>query len=349
MNHYTQTGLIFFKPIKITGFLLIALFLLGFAGMAQAAGTASGTNINNAATLDYQVGGVNQAQIPSNTTTFVVDNRVDLTVANIADATVIPGSTDQVIAYSITNTGNTTQGYSVSFSDGSDDFDMNNVRIYLDVNGDGNFDGGDTLYLLGTRIADVAADNLIQVLIVSDTPLTATDNQTAAYNLIVTTLNAGTTTITAADAGVDDPNTVQVVFGDGVGTDDAAQDGIHSALATYTVSSAALTVTKSFIVVSDPFNGAVNPKAIPGATIRYTILINNTGSSDATAVTVVDATPTDTTYVAASITLDTVPLTDVNGDDAGDYGATNANAVTVIIPTLASTNSATITFDVVID
>jgi uncharacterized repeat protein (TIGR01451 family) len=228
---------------------------------------------------------------------------------------------------------------------------MTNVRIYLDVNNDGLLDGGDTLYTLGTNIADIAADDSIQVLVVADTPLAPTNGDTAVYNLIATTLDAGTTTITANDSGdADDPAVVQVVWADGTGTDDAATDGKHSADAIYSVASADLAVTKTQAVESDPINGTTNPKAIPGATVRYTITVVNSGAQDATSVVLVDNTPLNTTYVPGSITLDTVSKTDINDADEADHGATNPGAVTVTIATLASGGgTATITFDVIID
>jgi uncharacterized repeat protein (TIGR01451 family) len=336
--------------LGIVSLLMAAVLVLAASNQAMALGTVSGTPIDNSATVDYQVSGLPQAQIPSNIVTFLVDNKVDLTVARVSDATVIPGTNDQVLAYSITNTGNTTQGYSVAYTGGVDDFDMNNVRIYLDTNNDGLFDGGDTLYTLGTRIADVLDDDSIQVLIVSDTPLGVNDAETAVYNLIATTLDAGTTTVTVESAGPEDPATVQVVFADGAGTDDAVQDGEHSADAVYTVSSAALTVVKSSEVIADGLgNVAPDALAVPGATVRYTVVVSNTGSIDATTVVVVDDIPVNTTYLPGTITLDGGGLTDINGDDDGDFGATNPNAVTVTIPLLAVANSATITFDVTID
>ncbi len=73
------------------------------------------------------------------------------------------------------------------------------------------------------------------------------------------------------------------------GTDDA-RDGKHSAFATFTVSAAAVTVGKTAVVYSDPFNGAGgNPKAIPGAVITYTVTVTNAaGGSQATNVSITD-------------------------------------------------------------
>jgi uncharacterized repeat protein (TIGR01451 family) len=116
------------------------------------------------------------------------------------------------------------------------------------------------------------------------------------------------------------------------------------------VASASLSVNKTSVVVEDPINGTSSPKAIPGATVRYTVTVQNSGSSDATSVVLVDATPVNTTYLADSMTLDGGGLTDDDADgDGADYGGTTAGAVTVTIATLAADSTATITFDVTID
>ena len=55
----------------------------------------------------------------------------------------------------------------------------------------------------------------------------------------------------------------------------------------------ALTVVKSSSIVSDPQNGATNPKAIPGALMNYTVTVTNTnaGTADAASTTITDAVP----------------------------------------------------------
>ena len=231
---------------------------------AQAAGTVAGTTVSNTATVSFDVGSVPQTPV-TGTATFVVDDKVNLTVTNNAGASVVPGSTNQVLAFTLQNNGNKTHGYSLAASLGGG-ITMNSVRIYRDVNGDGNLDVGDTLYTGGTNAGDLAPDATMRLLIVADTPAGATNGQVSNYNLVATTLNAGTTTITAHDNAIaDNANTEQVVFADAAGPADAVRDGRHSATGTYTVSTATLSVTKTSTVVSDPFNGAVNPKRIPGA------------------------------------------------------------------------------------
>ncbi len=56
---------------------------------------------------------------------------------------------------------------------------------------------------------------------------------------------------------------------------------------------ATLTLVKTSTVLSDGVNGTTNPKAIPGAVVRYTILVTNTGNSavDSGTVLLIDSLP----------------------------------------------------------
>ena len=62
-----------------------------------------------------------------------------------------------------------------------------------------------------------------------------------------------------------------------------------------------LTVLKASTVFSDPFNGQVNPKRIPGALVTYTIQVTNTGSGavDNNTTVFVDPIPADVSLVLA--------------------------------------------------
>jgi uncharacterized repeat protein (TIGR01451 family) len=68
---------------------------------------------------------------------------------------------------------------------------------------------------------------------------------------------------------------------------------------------ATLTVTKTSTIVSDPINGTTNPKAIPGAVIRYAITVTNTGTAavDASTVVVADPLPSGVSLSVASPTV----------------------------------------------
>jgi uncharacterized repeat protein (TIGR01451 family) len=304
--------------------ILTCLMILGMSQIALAVGTPSGTTVDNAATVNYTVGGVGQAQIVSNTASFVVDNMVDLTVTTVDGAAVIvnPGSVARVLTYTVTNTGNTVQDYSLTASPGTgtfygvtDNFDATNVQVFVDANSNGTYDAGVDIQ---SYIDELAEDATITVFIVADIPIGQVDLDGAIYDLVAQTAQGGSAGVQGADilnddngnispGGTpsdipDDPATIQIVFADGTGSVDGARDGRFSSRDAFVVGSAVLAVVKSQAVINDPFNGANNPKAIPGATIRYTIDISNSGSTNADVVVVADQIPANTTFVSASVT-----------------------------------------------
>ena len=345
-----------FKP-RVSGLLLTLLLFAGGTQTALAAGTASGVTISNIATVNYEVGGLGQTAILSSplgdtptgiNTDFVVDNKVDLTVANLdgGTITVAPGSTVRVLTFSVTNDGNTTQGYLLSVVSGATAITMGPpVEIWIDhptLGIQGTYDGADTLYGAGTNAGDldpnVVGAESMTVFIVADTPIAAVDATVDNFSLLATTTNLGTAVVTV-DTVLNTAAGVEVVFADGIGPVDPDQvnpDGTHSAAGSYTVASATLTVTKTAIVL-DVFGGSF---AIPGSTVTYTITVANTGGTAATTVIISDAIPSDTTLVSTSITLDT---------GSGPVVQPDSTPVTVSIASLAGGATATITFQVTID
>jgi large repetitive protein len=94
---------------------------------------------------------------------------------------------------------------------------------------------------------------------------------------------------------------------------------------------------------------------LAGETLRYTITVKNVGNADAVNVTLRDAVPANTTYVAGSTTLNGVPVPDSPGLSPLVNGMlinSPANTTPGSMPADASntpTNVATITFDVVVN
>lgn len=344
---------------------LAMILMVGAAPAAMAAGTPSGTTIGNTATVDFTVGAIPQAQVTSNTATFVVDNRVDLTVAPLdgGSVQVVPGATGMYMTWSVTNTGNTVQDYALSaLADAADDFDATGIALYVDANGNSTYEPATDTAVF---IDELAADASVTVFVVGDIPLTALDAQVANYDLLVQTAIGGGAgaqgaVIAADDAGIaDDPNTVQVVFADGAGSSDAARDGQFSSTDQFLVVSAALTVAKTSAVVSDPFNGAVNPKAIPGATMGYDLAVTNTGSADADNVLVADAVPANTAFMVGSVVTvpagATVAFSNDGGAtwayvpvDSGDGSDPNVTHLRVDFGTVAGGGSVSANFQVLI-
>jgi len=96
-------------------------------------------------------------------------------------------------------------------------------------------------------------------------------------------------------------DTITIVYGNH-STAPADPDGQAIAIHDFTFCNpqANLNVTKISSVLSDPVS-ASNPKAIPGAAIRYCITVTNTGSGTATSVSATDTIPAQLTYVPNSM------------------------------------------------
>jgi uncharacterized repeat protein (TIGR01451 family) len=341
------------RHVKHASLALIALSSVGALQSAFAVGTPSGTTITNQATVDFSVGGVNQTQISSPTAQFVVDSRVDLTVSEVSgNATqTTPGASNVVATFRVTNTGNSTQGYQLSivnevgttlFGQNDTTLDVDNLRTFVDSNGNGTYDAGtDTATHVNTLVTDADGESVI-VFVLADIPVSATNNQYANVRLTAVAMAPGTngTTPIAETAGADTPSVVDIVFAD------AGRDRTESAADQYHVRSAALTITKNTDVISDPFNG-VSPdaKAIPGAVVEYSVEVtNNSTTTAADAVTVTDNIPANTTFVPGSITLNAGSLPDTNFQ-AGPPARVVVSAGAVA----ANGGQATVTFRVTIN
>ena len=297
------------KTTIIAGVSALALFT-GASGAAHAAGTTAGTTIVNTVTLNYAVDGVAQTAVNASNS-FVVDRRVTLSVAEIGSTTttVAPGQIAAVTSFTVTNTSNAALDLGVyviqpaggtAAHGGTDNFDATGVTLYTDSNANGAYDAGTDVAV--TWLDEVAADTSRTVFVVGSIPAGRGTGDVAGVTLTAQARDSGTTgtqgavsveTTTANTAAID------TVFADTAGATDAARDGRFSARDDYTVAAAALTITKTSRVISDPSNGAINPKAIPGATIEYCIQVANAaGSAAASNVAISDPLPATTTYSA---------------------------------------------------
>ncbi len=355
--------------------LLGTAMCLILSGAAQAVGTPAGTPVNNTATIGYSVGGVSQPNVASNTASFVVDKRINLTVAELGGAatTVSPGSSSQVTSFTVTNTTNGVadfkltaaqdNGGTTAFGD-TDDFNASNVGVFVDSNANGIYESAlDT----ATFIDELAADASRTVFIVVDVPLNLADLSTAGVTLTATAAEPGTGGTLGGDsvqtAGADTPSAVDIVFGDTAGDTDAARDGRFSDDDEYDIATATITFLKTSRVVSDPFNGATEPKAIPGAVLEYCLAVSNSGSAGAADVAFTDAVPTNVTYVTGTLVAggtisggvcnadgSAEDDNDTGGDDTDGTSASFAsNTVSASVSTVAAGGSTTARFRVTVN
>ncbi len=326
---------------KLLGCVLVLCVLCVSPDRAYAAGTAVGTLIENAATVDFLQDG-SQQQVVSNTVSFVVAERIDVVVTlQTGQVAVAPNDVDRALLFTVTNTGNGSETLQLAMNSivAGDDFDPVPVTpdaIFFDTNASGDFDVGDTAYVPGGNDPLLGPDQSVDVLVLNNIPGTVANGETGRSELIAT-----------AATGSGAPGTVYAGQGDG-GVD--AVVGATGATATvfgeYLVDDVAISFVKTQ-AVSDP-NGGSEP--IVGATITYTISVEVLNDGTATAATFRDAIPTWSTYVPGSITLNGATISDATDGDAGEYDTTIAPTVVVRLGDLAQSDGVqTVGFQVTID
>ena len=333
-----------------------AALVVTSASPAFAAGTAAGSTITNTVTVNYQVGTVAQTATGASNT-FTVDRKVNLTVAEVGTTTtqVSPGQTAAVTTFTVTNTSNATLDFALVAAQqsggagahsNSDTFDVTNVKVYVDTNSNGSYDAGTDLEV--AYLDELVADTSRTVFVVSDVPLGRVTGDVAAVTLTATGREGGaatsqgaalTQTTGANTAGMD------TVFADGAGAGDAARNADFAAKDDYTVLAAALTISKLSTVISDPFNGTTNPKAIPGATIEYCIVVSNAaGSATASSVAISDPLPSTVTYDGGGVFINGTVTSGVCNADGTNGGAHASGTVSGTLSSVAANETKTLRF-----
>ena len=322
-------------------FTLVILLALSLQQPTFAVGTTAGIDISNTATVDYVIGG-SSSSINSNTVTFRVDETIDVNVSwqDAANIGVATPDTNQVLTYLLTNTGNGNDSYTLSVQNnpvGIDQFDPVLVNIYLDTNGNGNYNPGvDTQYIVGTNDPTLAADASQTIFVLNNIPASLNGGDLGNSQLTATSNTiSGTPGASFANAG--ENNTTAVV---------GASGGSSNDIGIYEVTNTTVSLIKS-VVISDPLGGT---QPMPGATLTYSIDVSVSGPGTATGVVITDPIPANTTYTANTLSLNAVVLTDVVDADSGDVAGTTPNTVTVNLGDLTPASPVqTITFEVIIN
>ena len=348
------------------------LLLLMASQSALAVGTLAGREINNAAQADYQIGGVAQTTVNSNTVQVYVDELIDVSVVNDDSGPigVISPQGNAIVQFTITNTGNGSETFRLIADDAvaGDDFDPVLTQIYIESNGIVGLQtgaGGDTVYSVSGNDPLLAADAAVTAYVDSSIPGLLAQNALGRIELRAVSL----TLITGS--GTDDPNNAAfpAVGTSYPGAGDLDQNGggnvnavvgtshdltnlLIRAQASYQVSAAVVSLTKSAVSVSDPFGGVT---LVPGSVIEYQITASVTGSGSAENLVVSDVIPADLAYVPGSLVVSSLPPGEEQDDDFVPAGTDNtgfnagSNTVTVNLANQAGGASAiTITFQAAI-
>lgn len=150
---------------------------------------------------------------------------------------------------------------------------------------------------------------------------------TAGTAHILDEIAAGTTTLTNYTAAMSCANaagsTTPLPSAVGGTITPAVGDIVTCTITNTRIATANLVVVKASTVISDPVNGAVNPKLIPGAVVEYAITVTNVGNQSVTASSIViaDVLPAGFTYDGAT------PVTFTNGTTPSGLNTFNAAAM----------------------
>lgn len=257
----------------LTALLLVTPFsLVGMQKEAKAVGTPSGTVIGNQATATYE-----DSQNNSYTST---SNLVTTTVTSVFGFTITPNGTEAspgqqqnatpggivYYPYTLTNNGNATDSFTISSVVGGTTTaglvaGVNSSKeVYLDVNGNGIVDVGDTLIPNGGSVNNVPADGEVKLIVKYQVP-------SGAASADVITVDLQGTSI-----------------GDNTKTD------VNNYNKTTVVNDAVISVAKSVDLANVDPNGD----------LTYTFTITNTGNQTANNVEFIDQIPANTDFVTAS-------------------------------------------------
>lgn len=184
----------------------IALVAGGVALMptAQAAAPTAGSNISNIATASYTDGNGASKTVTSNEVKTIVLQVSSFTLVADRNATINPNGT-ATLSHTLTNTGNGTDTFTLNVSQlGGDDFNLNNVHIYLDSNQDGLPDDNIDINNVSNRVT-LTANQSVGIIVVSTVPVDQADgkkakytlNATAGFDTSVTGFNTDTVTVSA--------------------------------------------------------------------------------------------------------------------------------------------------------
>lgn len=310
-------------PKPGTGLLgLCAVVLLMAARPAWAIGTPAGTGIGNSASVSYQVGPGVPAIATSNTVILRVDEVIQplLTWQDAMPVAVSTPGSDSVLSFLLTNSGNGTESFALTRTNGPLPLPPGNYTpqngsvgsIYLESGLQAGFQASgpnaDTVYLPGTNDPALAPDASLIVYVISNTPGVAPNAQ---GNVLLT---AAALTPGAAGAV---PGTALAGLGQGGGFAVVGSSGAQaSATGTMIASGLGLAITKTVQSVLDPQGTTV---VMSGSVLTYRIAATLSGAGTAGNLRITDPLPVGTTYVPGSIAVNGLARSDAADADNAEY------------------------------
>jgi hypothetical protein len=319
------------------------------ASFSVAAETPYGDLITNTATLNYSVtGGASITATPA-TAVFNVDRLVKFNLtSNIPAGTETAEVGDNTtVGFTLTNNSNAPLDYSLPV--------INDVTYYFDTNGDGALSsaeevpGNEITGVISLLQSDGSTTAYTVKYLAVYNPLEGIDGDTKEIIFTATAVEndsilgtVGSTIVPTPATTVWDKDNVQTVA-----ETDADGNFIteQSETITFTFSGANIVLEKSVSIVSDPISRGESgtaptgyiAKAIPGAFLKYTITVTNSGSK-AAALTLGDTMPSifsesDINSGSYKQSINGVPEVPLLGVTA----ATSSDIVTLSFPAVIAT------------
>jgi len=299
-----------------------------------AKGVLAGTEISNFATLEYEIDGILYTA-DSNTITDKVDQVLDVSVVwnDTAPIIVSSGESDRILTFKVTNTGNGDDTFNLTYdiANPSSDFIVTNPRIFIDTNHNGLFDISIDQEQYNITLA---ADAFFTIFLVSDMPVESYINGSISSNALEAKSTIG---------GSGAPGTIYPGKGtDGVFAVDGMSGGVDKDWGKYEMSNdLGVKLTKS--ATHD------GTEVSTGTIVRYNIVVELQASGSADNLIITDAIPAGTTYVAGSLKLDSVSLTDASDSDSGRFTGSGIEVnLGTVMQTPSDPYSKTISFEVII-
>ncbi len=352
VSHYQHYPISIFGFFKVTPLLLLSslcLSIVFLTNTVNAQGVAAGVDISNIVVVSYDIGGTTQQPIESSPTgnstpgigngldtVFKVDRKIDLSITSNGNTNAALGYSQAELNFTLVNEGNDSQEFSLTPNStlGTDDFDTSNCNTTITAVSPGSPLPGVILPTTGN--IKLRADQQASISVKCDIPLNNGGSpiligQTSILSLLANTENNIDGSVTTQTTTPDNSITVDTVFADGTGTDDANRDAAHSTRANYIASNTTtppptLAIDKSIVEVNDSGGGS---NAVTGSEVTYKIKVTTSGIGIINNVVITDITPADLTYKPATIKLNGLGLTDNNDADKADYGFTSANTATI--------------------
>lgn len=293
-----------------------------------------------AGTVDFNF----RAQSATTGALDTINDAVTVNAAGVRSLTFTPSNTGQasaggtvIYSHTITNNGNVTEGAAA----GGSTITLSSVNTqtgwtavqYYDINGTGVFAANDPVIpatgLQSVLAAGIPAGKSIVIFDVVQAPSGAASGVVDTTTLTLTTTNnaGGYTTTVPPVVTLTDSTTV--VAGN-----------------VTLVKTQVLDATCAGGITTGYSTVAITAGALPGACVDFQLTVQNVGSTNATQVTVSDATPAFTTMSAAPVPVITYPGTAVTGATISSPAAGTTGTVSATFPTLTPGQSAVITFGV---